>query len=134
MFFITTFGSSAWLLLLSLYQADSLMILDTMTGCSGFSFFLGIFIFFFISLVHGVSYRFHALEIPLLPFIIGSWIWMDNQEYFKASLWKGLLLRLSWTCVVFHHYYHGYIYLSSSSMDHRISSLLILASCMTLYN
>jgi hypothetical protein len=30
------------------------------------------------SWVHGVSYRFHALEIPLLPFIIGSRIWMDN--------------------------------------------------------
>jgi hypothetical protein len=55
-----------------------------MTGCSGFSFFLGIFMLFFYFWVHGVSYRFHALEIPLLPFIIGSWIWMDNQEYFKA--------------------------------------------------
>jgi hypothetical protein len=60
-----------------------------MTDCSGFSFFLGIFMFFFMffigSWVHGVSYRFHALEIPLLTFIIGSQIWMDNQEYFKAS-------------------------------------------------
>jgi hypothetical protein len=60
-----------------------------MTDCSGFSFFLGIFMFFFMffigSWVHGVSYRFHALEIPLLSFIIGSRIWMDNQEYFEAS-------------------------------------------------
>jgi hypothetical protein len=59
-----------------------------MTGCSGSSFFLGIFMFlfmfFFSFWVHGVSYRFHALEIPLLTFIIGSRIWMDNQEYFKA--------------------------------------------------
>jgi hypothetical protein len=51
-----------------------------------FLFVLGIFMFFFIiSWVHGVSYRFHVLEIPLLTFIIGSQIWMDNQEYFKAS-------------------------------------------------
>ena len=61
-------------------------------------FFLGIFMFFFMfffsSWVHGVSYGFHALEIPLLPFIIGSWIWMDNQECFKDSLRRGLLLRL----------------------------------------
>jgi hypothetical protein len=60
-----------------------------MIGYSGFSFFLGILIFFFMfffgSWVHGVSYRFHALEIPLIPTIIGSRIWMDNQEYFKAS-------------------------------------------------
>jgi hypothetical protein len=43
-----------------------------MTGCSGFSFFLGMFMFFFMFLfsswVHGVSYRFHALKILLLPF------------------------------------------------------------------
>jgi hypothetical protein len=69
----------------SSYQAGNLVILDTMIGCSGFSFFLGIFMFFFSSWVHGVSYGFHALEISLLPFIIGSWIWMDNQEFFKAS-------------------------------------------------
>jgi hypothetical protein len=60
-----------------------------MTGCSGFSFFLGIFMFFlmffFSSWVHGVFYRFHALKIPLLSFIIGSWMWMDNQRYFEAS-------------------------------------------------
>jgi hypothetical protein len=49
-------------------QADSLVILDIMTGCSGFSFSLGIFMFFLIFLfnywVHGVFYRFHALKIP----------------------------------------------------------------------
>jgi hypothetical protein len=32
--------------LVSSYEAGSLVILDTMTGCSGFSFFLGIFMFF----------------------------------------------------------------------------------------
>jgi hypothetical protein len=80
-------------------SADNLVILDTMTGCSGFSFFLGIFMFLFMffssSWVHGVSYRFHALEIPLLPFIIGSQIWMDNHKYFKASLRRSLLLWLN---------------------------------------
>jgi hypothetical protein len=52
----------------SSYQAGSLVILDTMTGCSGFSFFLGIFMFFlmflFSSWVDGVFYRFHVLKIP----------------------------------------------------------------------
>jgi hypothetical protein len=61
-----------------------------MTGCSGFSLFLGIlmffFMFFFISLVHGVSYRFHALDIPILPSIIGSQIWMDNQELIQVDI------------------------------------------------
>jgi hypothetical protein len=71
---------------------SGLVIIDVMTGCFGFSFFLGIFMFFFIiSWIHGDSM---FLEIPLL-FIIGSRIWMDNQEYFKAFLRKGLLLRLS---------------------------------------
>jgi hypothetical protein len=55
-----------------------------MTGC----FDSGIFMFFFSFWVHGVSSGFHALEIPLLPFIIVSQIWMVNQEYFKASLRK----------------------------------------------
>ena len=32
--------------LVSSYQAGNLVILDTMTGCSSFSFFLGIFMFF----------------------------------------------------------------------------------------
>jgi hypothetical protein len=41
--------------------------------------------FFFSSWFHGVSYGFHALDIPLLPFIIGSRICMDNQEFCKAS-------------------------------------------------
>jgi hypothetical protein len=76
--------------------------------------------FFFESWVHGVSYRFHALKIPLLSFIIGSRIWMDNQ----ASLLN--MYCLSWLL--------PWIYTSSSSMDHRISSLLILASCMSAYN
>jgi hypothetical protein len=76
--------------------------------------------FFFESWVHGVSYRFHALKIPLLSFIIGSRIWMDNQ----ASLLNTYCL--SWLL--------PWIYTSSSSMDHRISSLLILASCMSAYN
>jgi hypothetical protein len=83
--------------LVSSYQAGNLVILDTMTGCSGFSFFLGIFMFFlmffFSSWVHGVSYRFHALKIPLLPFIMGSRMWMENQGYFKASLRRRLFLR-----------------------------------------
>jgi hypothetical protein len=69
---------------------------DAMTGCSGFYFFLGIFMFFlvfsFSSWVHGVSYRFHALKISLLPFIIGSRMWIDNQGYFKASLLRSLFL------------------------------------------
>jgi hypothetical protein len=88
------------------------------------------FMFFFSSWVHGVSYRFHAIEIPLLTFIIRSRNWMDNQEYFKASLQKGLLLRyvLSFMAVTMD------IYISLSSMDHRISSLLILASCKSAYN
>jgi hypothetical protein len=51
--------------------------------------------FFFSSWVHGVSYRFHALKISLLPFIIESWMWMDNQGYFKASLRRRLLMRLN---------------------------------------
>ena len=122
---------------MSSYQTGNLVILNTMTGCSGFSFFLGIFMFFFISWVHGFSYRFHALKIPLLPSIIGSQIWMDSQEYFKASLWRGLLLWLRWTRIVFYGCYHIYIYIyisSSSSMDHRISSLLILASCISACN
>jgi len=107
LFFIMTFSSSSWLLLLSSYHAGNLLILNTV--CSGFSFFLGIFMFFFSSWVHGVSYRFHSLEVPLLPFIIGSWIWMDNQEYFKDSLRRSLPLRLNWTHTVFHGCYHGYI-------------------------
>jgi hypothetical protein len=86
-----------FLLLVSSYQAGNLVILDTMTSCSGFSFFLGIFMFLlmflFSSWVHGVSYRFHALEIPLLSFIIGSRMWMDNEGYFKAALQRRLLLR-----------------------------------------
>jgi hypothetical protein len=53
-------------------QAGSLVILDTMTGYSGFSFSLGIFMFFlmflFSSWVHGVFYRFHALKIPTSSF------------------------------------------------------------------
>jgi hypothetical protein len=48
-------------------EAGSLVILDIMTGRSGFSFSLGIFMFFlvflFSSWVHGVFYRFHALKI-----------------------------------------------------------------------
>jgi hypothetical protein len=76
--------------LLSSYQVGNLVILNTMTSYSSFSFFLGIFMFFlmffFSSWVHGVSYRFHSLKIPLLPFIIESCMWMDNQGYFKASL------------------------------------------------
>jgi hypothetical protein len=110
------------------------MILDTMTGCSDFSFFLGIFMFFFMfffsSWVHGVSYRFHALEIPLLPFIIGSRIWMENQGYFKASL-RGRLLELNTYCL---SWLLPWIYTSSFSMDHRINSLLTLASCKSPYN
>jgi hypothetical protein len=85
--------------------------------------------FFFSFWVHGVSYRFHALKIPLLSFIIGSQIWMENQGYFKASLRRRLLLStycLSWLL--------PWIYTSSSLMDHRISSILILASCMSAYN
>jgi hypothetical protein len=62
-------------------------------------FFLGIFMFFLMFFfrfwVHGVSYRFYALKIPLLSFIVGSRIWMDNQRYFKASLRRRLLLRLN---------------------------------------
>jgi hypothetical protein len=65
-------------------SAGNLVILDTVTGCSRFLFFLGIFMFFFSFWVHGFFYRFHALEISLLPFIIGSRIWMDNQEFFRA--------------------------------------------------
>ena len=84
-----------------------------LTGCSGFSFFLGIFMFFrmffFSSWVHGVSYRFHNLEIPLLSFIIGSQMWMDNQGYFKATRRRRLLLRSNWTRTTFHGCYHGYI-------------------------
>ena len=38
---VTTFNSSAWLILLSSYQAGNLLILNIMTSCSGFSFFLG---------------------------------------------------------------------------------------------
>ena len=108
-----------------------------MTGYFGFSFFLGILMFFFMfflsSWVHGVSYRFHALEIPLLPFIIGSWIWMDNQEYFKASLSKksSSKVELNTYCL---SWLLPWVYTSSSSMDHRISSLLILASCMSAYS
>ena len=56
-FFITTFISSAWLLLEGSDQVGSLVILDIMTGCSVFSFSLGIFmfflVFFFSSWVHG---------------------------------------------------------------------------------
>jgi hypothetical protein len=48
------------------------VILDILTSCSGFSFFLGIFMFFFMFLfgtwVHGVFYRFHALKIPTSSF------------------------------------------------------------------
>jgi hypothetical protein len=113
------------------------VIRNTMTGCSSFSFFLEIFMFFqmffFSSWVHGVSYRFHALNIPFLSFIIGSWKWMDNQGYFKASLRRRLLLRLKWICTVFHGCYHGYM-LHHLQLNHRISSLLILASCMSAYN
>ena len=113
------------------------MILNTMTGYSGLSFILGIFMFFlmffFGSWVHGVSYRFHALKIPFLSFIIGSWKWMVNQGYFKASLQRRLLLRLNWTRTIF-SWLLPWIYISSSSMNHRISSLLILASCISAYN
>jgi hypothetical protein len=114
----------------SSYQAGNLVILDIMTGCFDFSFFLGIFMFFFSSWVQGVSYRFHALENPLLPFIIGSQIWMDNQGYFKASL-RGRLLELNTYCV---SWLLPWIYISSFSKDHRISSLLTLASCKSAYN
>jgi hypothetical protein len=85
--------------LLSSYQVGDLVILNTVTGCFGFSFFLGIFMFFlmffFSSWVHGVNYRFHDLKIPLLPFIIKSWMWMDNRGYFKAFLRRIFLLRLN---------------------------------------
>jgi hypothetical protein len=37
--------------------------------------------FFFSSWVHGVSYRFHALKISFLPFIIESWMWMDHFHH-----------------------------------------------------
>jgi hypothetical protein len=92
-----------------------------------------LFMFFFYFWVHGVSYRFHALEIPLLTFIIGSRLWMDNQEYFKASLRKVFFCGwaehiLSFMTVTMD------IYISSSSMNHRISSLLIFASCKSAYN
>ena len=109
LFFILTFSSSAWLLLVSSYQACDYWCNDQLF----WFFFLGIFMFFFMfffsSWVHEVSYRFHALKIPLLPFIIESWMWMDNQGYFKASLRRRLLLRLTWTRTVLHGYYHGYI-------------------------
>jgi hypothetical protein len=56
-------------------HAGSLMILSIINGsidCYGFSFFLGIFMFFLMFLfnfgVHGVFYRFHALpcNVPTL--------------------------------------------------------------------
>jgi hypothetical protein len=67
----------------SLDQAGSVVILDTMTSCSGFSFSLGIFMFFlmflFRSWVHGVFYRFHALNIPTSFFHHGSgWTTKDT--------------------------------------------------------
>jgi len=66
LFFITTSISSARLLLVGSNQAGSLIILGIITGCSGFSFFLGIFMFFLMFLlsfwVHGVFYIFHALS------------------------------------------------------------------------
>jgi hypothetical protein len=91
------------------------------------------FFFFFSSWVHGVSYRFHVLEIPLLTFIIGSQIWMDNQEYFKASLRKVFFCGWAEHVLSFMTATMD-IYISSSSMDHRISSLLIFASCKSAYN
>ena len=90
-----------------------------MTGCSR------IFMFFFSFWVHGVSFGFHALEIPLLPFIIVSQIWMVNQEYFKASLRKVFFCSWDEHVLSFYGCYHGFIF-SSSSIDHKISSLLIV--------
>jgi hypothetical protein len=41
------------------------VIIDVMTGCFGFSFFLGVFMFFFIFFIIFLdSWRFHVLEIP----------------------------------------------------------------------
>jgi hypothetical protein len=65
LFFITTSIPSACTLLVGSNHAGSFMILDIITSCSGFSFFLGIFMFFLTFLfnfgVHGVFYRFHAV-------------------------------------------------------------------------
>jgi hypothetical protein len=89
-----------------------------------------LFMFFFYFWVHGVSYRFHALEIPLLTFIIGSRIWMDNQGY--SSKRSSSAVELNMYCLFMAATMD--ICISSSSMDHRISSLLILASCIGAYN
>jgi hypothetical protein len=72
LFFIITSIYSALLLLVGSNQAGSLVILCIITGCSGFSLSLGIFMFLlmflFRSWVHGVFYRFHALKIPTSSF------------------------------------------------------------------
>jgi hypothetical protein len=92
------------------------------------------FMFFFSSWVHGVSYRFHSLEVPLLPLIIGSRIWMDNQEYFKDARYEEVFLY-GWTEHILSFMVATMdIYVSSYSMDHRIRSLLTLASCKSAYN
>jgi hypothetical protein len=109
------------------------VILDTMTSCSGFSFSLGIFMLFlmflFISWVHGVFYRFHALKIPTSSFhhrimdVDGqSWILLGFFSKTSSSKVKLKTYFFSWLL--------PWIYTSSTSMDHRISSILILASCM----
>ena len=45
-------------------------------------------------------------RFQLLPFIIGSWMWMDNQGYFKASFRRRFLLTSNWTRAALHGYYH----------------------------
>ena len=123
---------------MSSYQARNLVILDTKTGCSSFSFFLGIFMFFlmffFSSWVHGVSYRFQCPKDSISSF---------HHRITDLDVQPGILLRLLFpekTSFKFKlnmycfSWLLPWIYTSSSSMDHRISSLLILALCMSAYN
>ena len=69
-----------------------LWFFDTMIGCSDSSFLeSSCFSFTFGSmefLVDSMPWRFQ-----LLPFIIGSWMWMDKQGYFKGSFQKRLLIK-----------------------------------------